>query len=218
MNVMADESHIEQIIMNLAVNARDAIPDGGKLTIKTQNQELDESYCKNHTDVRPGRYVMLLVSDTGVGMDKKAQERIFEPFFTTKELGKGTGLGLSTVYGIVRQMGGHIWVYSEPGKGTTFKIYFPQVAEEALEHLGGRETSFDLLITDMVMPKMSGRELAAKALSMRPRLKVIYISGFQEHTLFQNILEEGTAFLEKPFHPVELARLVRKVLDIDRDR
>jgi len=267
-SIHADESHIEQIIVNIAVNARDAMPEGGQLIIKTQNRVLDEDYCKNHTEIEPGNYIMLMMSDTGKGMDRETQQRIFEPFFTTKEMGKGTGLGLSTVYGIVKQMGGHIWVYSEPGKGTTFKIYFPQVsevakkveveeveepavltgservllvededqvrdltvtilemygykvvgvkdAEMALELLGKGEPHFDLLITDMVMPKMSGKELAEKALQIKPGLKVIYISGFQEHALFQN---SSTAFLEKPFQPEELARLVRRVLDQNRSK
>ncbi len=264
--VRADPSQVEQVIMNLAINARDAMPEGGKLTIETCDVKLDESYSRSHPEVQPGPYVMLAVSDTGAGMDPETQSRIFEPFFTTKERGKGTGLGLSTVYGIIRQSGGHIWVYSEPGRGSTFKVYLPRadrkdethksaiitdipkggsesilvVEDEApvrkllcnvlkargyavteaangTEALQSRRKSPDpiqLLITDLVMPGMGGRELAEQMTDAQPGLKVLYVSGYTEDTVVRKgELVEGTAFLSKPFTPDVLLRRVRELLD-----
>ncbi len=265
--VKIDPGQIEQMIMNLAVNARDAMPYGGKLTIETANQELDEEYARVHVAVTPDRYVMLSVSDTGIGMTPEVRERVFEPFFTTKEKGKGTGLGLSTVYGIVKQSGGNIWVYSELGKGTTFKIYLPRVDEPLEERRVGREVKeglprgnetillveddeevrklavqvlvnqgykvleapqgldaflicaehddpIHLLLTDVVMPKMSGRELAETLISLRPKIKVLYMSGYTDNAIVHHgILGEGMNYLQKPFSVKELSRKVREVLD-----
>jgi len=264
--VKTDPGQIEQVILNLAVNARDAMPSGGKLTIETANVELDETYARRHVAVTPGRYVMLAVSDTGVGMTPEVRDRVFEPFFTTKEKGKGTGLGLSTVYGIVKQSEGNIWIYSEPGHGTTFKIYLPQ-AEEPLEEVKekvvgeelprGSETvlvvedeeevrkvaarilrgqgykvleasngadtlmickeqkePIHLILTDVVMPKMSGCELAKCISSIRPEIKVLYMSGYTDNTITHNgILEEGMKYIQKPFTMGALAGKVREVLD-----
>jgi PAS domain S-box-containing protein len=265
-SIKADQGQLEQVILNLALNARDAMPKGGKLTIETANFELDEAYARRHPSVKPGAYVMLAVSDTGEGMDAETQSHIFEPFFTTKEAGKGTGLGLATIYGIIKQSEGHIWVYSEPGKGTTFKIYFPRVQqaadplavrtgpieihrgtetvlmvedEESLRHVtreflqssGYRvlEAShpaeairiveqhhqpIHLLVTDVVMPKMSGRDLAQRLLSMRPDLKVLYMSGYTDDAILQHgVLDRGVAFLAKPFTRASLARKIREVLE-----
>jgi CheY-like chemotaxis protein len=254
--------------MNLAVNARDAMPKGGRLTIETGNAELDESYTSAHLAVRPGHYVMLAVTDSGMGMDAATQARIFEPFFTTKEAGKGTGLGLSTVFGIVKQSDGNVWVYSEPQRGTTFKIYLPRVDEvveeqpvrEADTAAGGIETillvedsdslrelgreileehgykvieassgtaalealahhagSLDLILTDLVMSGMSGRELADEVTRMRPGTKVLFMSGYTDDALgHHGVLEAGTAFVEKPFSIDGLLRKVRDVLDSAR--
>jgi len=264
--VKADTGQIEQVIMNIAVNARDAMPNGGKLTIETANVELDEEYARAHIAVTPGRYVMLSFSDTGVGMTREIKDRVFEPFFTTKETGKGTGLGLSTVYGIVKQSGGNIWVYSELGKGTTFKIYLPrmdepseEIKEKVVEEkiLRGDETvlvvedeevvrklavrilgeqgykvleasqgidaflicgehdgPIHLLLTDVVMPKMSGRELANSIISLRPGIKVLYMSGYTDNAIVHHgILIEGMNYIQKPFTLESLARKVREVLD-----
>jgi len=266
--VRADAGQIEQVIMNLAVNARDAMPSGGKLTIETSNVSLDEEYARFHAPLRPGNYVLLSISDTGAGMDSETQSHIFEPFFTTKGP-KGTGLGLSTVYGIVKQSGGYIWVYSEPGKGTTFKIYLPRVAatverppqilvaaesaaiepgtetillveDEAnlrylarqyLEKQGYRvieaadgavaiqitvahEGVIHLLLTDVIMPGMNGRELAQRISEIRPNVRVLYMSGYTENVIGRNgTLDAGVRLLQKPFTLRDLKSKVREVLD-----
>ncbi len=263
--IIADPSHIEQVIMNLVVNARDAMPTGGRLTLETKNVVFDEAYSEQHLGVKPGPYVLLAVTDTGLGMDKETQLRIFEPFFTTKERGKGTGLGLSTVFGIVRQSGGSISVDSEPGVGTTFKAYFPSSEKEADEIrkaasppvLTGTETilliedeehvravsrailarngytvvevgspaealevcekpskTIHLVLTDIVMPKMSGPELGKRLRSSRPEIKLLYMSGYTDDTIIRHgMLDPTTAFLQKPFTPEDLLRKVRDVLD-----
>jgi PAS domain S-box-containing protein len=265
--VRADAGQIDQVIMNLAVNARDAMPSGGKLTIETSNVSLDEEYSRFHAPLRPGDYVMLTIADTGMGMDSETQSHIFEPFFTTKGP-KGTGLGLSTVYGIVKQSGGYIWVYSESGKGTTFKIYLPRVPEKAESHAvvataepaaaePGTETILlvedetnlrylarqflekqgysvieaadgavamqvavahegviHLLLTDVIMPGMNGRELAQRISEIRPNTKVLYMSGYTENVIGHNgTLDTGVRLLQKPFTLRELKNKVREVLD-----
>src|SRR6185295_5094138 len=266
-NIKADPVQLEQVLMNLVVNARDAMPKGGKLSIETANVYLDESYSQDHVSVVPGHYVMLAISDTGCGMDEETRQRIFEPFFTTKEQGKGTGLGLSMVYGIVKQSGGNIWVYSEEGHGTTFKIYFPRVTAEAEEYRraalafeveGGSETillvedaewvrtlarqvlesagyrvleagnadaaiklcesingdRIDLLLTDVVMPGMSGNDMSRILLAKHPGMPVLYMSGYTDDAIVQHgVLEAGINFLQKPFTPAALALKVREVLD-----
>ncbi|HEX7333551.1 MAG TPA: ATP-binding protein [Pyrinomonadaceae bacterium] len=266
-NIKADPVQLEQVIMNMVVNARDAMPKGGKLSIETSNVYLDESYARDHVSVVPGDYVMLAISDTGCGMDEETRLRIFEPFFTTKESGKGTGLGLSMVYGIVRQSGGNIWVYSEEGRGTTFKIYFPRVTAEAEEYKRAAQTGnvpkgsetillvedaewvrklarqvletagyrvleaasaetaikvcekingdkIDLLLTDVVMPGMSGNDMSKVLLKKQPGMPVLYMSGYTDDAIVQHgVLEPGINFLQKPFSPGALAAKVREVLD-----
>jgi CheY-like chemotaxis protein len=261
-----DPGQLGQIIMNLAVNARDAMPTGGVLTIETENVEMDLTYVRGHPVAQAGSYVMLAVSDSGIGMDEATKERIFEPFFTTKETGKGTGLGLATVYGIVKQSGGFIWVYSEPGRGTSFKIYFPRinetptasdtpaaapappprgtetvlivedvtavrgVAREMLERSGYRileaadgasalrlaakhAGAIDLLLTDVVMPGLSGRQLAEQLVELRPQMRVLYMSGYTDDAVVTHgMLEPGINYLQKPFTLDGLARKVHEVL------
>ena len=263
--VKTDPGQIEQVVMNLAVNAKDAMPNGGKLTIETANVELAANYAQTHPGVTPGRYVMLAASDTGVGMTPEVRDRVFEPFFTTKEVGKGTGLGLSTAYGIVKQSHGNIWVYSEPGHGTTFKVYLPRV-DESVEELKEKESREEIprgtetilvvedeepvrklavrvlqdqgygvleasqgedallicqqhrgpihiLVTDMVMPGMSGPELAKRLESSPNGIKVLYMSGYAENAIIHHhILKDGMCFIQKPFTPDALLRKVRDVL------
>jgi PAS domain S-box-containing protein len=268
-SIRADASQMEQIIMNLAVNARDAMPKGGKLLIETSNVELDHVYNMSHPIVQPGPYVLLEVSDTGIGMDAETQAHIFEPFFTTKEAGKGTGLGLATVYGVVKQSGGFIWVYSELEKGTSFKIYMPrveqpeektaatlpptelptgsetillaedeqdvrEVAREFLESAGykviearngtdalcvakANNTGIDLLVTDMVMPGMTGRELAQRMQQVRSGFAVIYMSGYSEQSVSESAQRDAKLhLLTKPFSRGRILRAVREALNAVR--
>jgi CheY-like chemotaxis protein len=262
----ADPSQLEQVLLNLAVNARDAMAGGGRLTIETARAELDDAFTRSHPGVTAGPHVMLAVSDTGCGMDSETQRRIFEPFFTTKGKDKGTGLGLATVEGIVKQSGGHIWVYSEVGKGTTFKVYLPVVAEvvtrttpsagipaprghetillvedesevRAVASRGLRASGYtvleaarpadavelartvadtiDLLVTDMVMPGMTGVAVAEAVTRLRPGTRVLYISGYTDLAILRHdLLQPGKAFLQKPFTGDTLARKVRQVLDV----
>jgi two-component system, cell cycle sensor histidine kinase and response regulator CckA len=264
--VYADPGQIQQVLMNLVVNACDAMPEGGKLTIETANVDYDEAYVRGHRAAKAGPYVMLAISDNGVGMDKETQARLFEPFFTTKGKGKGTGLGLSTVYGIVKQSEGFIWVYSEPGKGTTIKIYFPRaegempkhqdeikseykargvetvlIAEdelsvrrlaarilrergytvldasngkEALDNAQRHDGEIHLVLTDVVMPVMGGKELVSRLASARPGIKALYVSGYTDNAIVHNgILDSDIAFLQKPFTVESLMHKVRKVMD-----
>ena len=263
--IKADPGQLEQIIMNLALNARDAMPDGGRLILETGNVELDDSYSLGHVRAKPGRYVMFSVSDTGEGISAEALPHIFEPFYTTKPVGKGTGLGLSTVYGIVKQSNGYIWAYSEPRMGATFKVYLPRVeqeaetpvsaspltgaykgsetvllvedeegvrslikmllqrngyqviechnAEEALAACARTDLKIQLLLTDLILPKMSGRELAEKIAIDRPTIKTLYMSGYTDDAILKHgVLDSRAAFLQKPFSMESLLQKVREVL------
>jgi len=265
-NTKVDPSQIEQVILNLAVNARDAMPEGGRLFIETDNIILDSEYEENHPEAAPGEYVMLAVSDTGCGIDKEIQANIFDPFFSTKEIGKGTGLGLSTVYGIIKQSGGNIWVYSEKGKGTTFKVYIPRMEGEpdtdvfnesnhkppsgtetvivveddsavrsmsvkVLRQLGYKvydaqnggealliceslKVPVDLIVTDVIMPKMSGVEFVDRIRGFWKGVKALYISGYTpNYIVHQGMLEAGIPYLQKPFRPLKFAEKVREVID-----
>jgi len=265
--VMADPGLIGQVIMNIAINARDAMPHGRKLTIETANVYLDEDFARRHFEAEPGHYALLAFSDTSCGMDQATLSHAFEPFFTTKTKGKGTGLGLSVVFGIIKQSGGHIWLYSEPGKGTTFKIYLPTFEQdsgpldrgvesqeppagggetvllvedddlvrdlagislrnygytvleatdgfEALKICSSHQSPVHILVTDVVMPGMNGRELAEGIKSLCPAIRVLYISGYTDNAIVPHgVLDAGTAFLQKPLTPATLARKVREVLD-----
>jgi len=261
-----DPSQFEQIVINLVVNARDAMPQGGRVVLETHNVDLDDEYCRQNVEVSPGSYIQLSVSDTGIGMDARTRSQVFEPFFTTKEKDKGTGLGLATCYGIVKQAGGHIWLYSEPANGTTVKIYLPHTSESKPEQtsselstipLEGTETillvedepsvrelakqilakqgykvltaptvdevlqlaqdyagPIDLIVTDVVMPKMGGRQVAEHIGRVRSGIKVLFMSGHTENAIVhQGVLETGTEFLSKPFTPTGLARKVREILE-----
>lgn len=264
--IKADPGQIEQVLLNLAVNSRDAMPQGGKLTIETTNVDLDEEYFRKHAEhMQTGPYVMLSVSDTGIGMNKEVLSHIFEPFFTTKETGKGTGLGMATVYGIIDQNDGYIWPYSEPGQGTTFKIYLPRIegevepeqkekalkkipdasetilmvedndevrnltrnilqrygykvleaenGEEALR-ISQQQQTIHLMLTDVVMPGMSGRELAECIQSQRSEIKVLYMSGYTDSAIVHHgVLTSGVNFIQKPFTPEQLTSKIREVLD-----
>ena len=264
--VKADLGQIEQVVLNLVINARDAMPGGGIITVETGNVELDAACASQHGGVQPGSYVMLAVSDTGIGMDEATKSHIFEPFFTTKEMGKGSGLGLATVYGVVQQSGGHVWVYSEPGRGSTFKVYLPRVEDEEgraarsadeKPTIRGNETilvaeddrqvrdltvailkacgyavldvesardavqlcqqhggEIHLFLTDVVMREMSGPDLARRVQDIRPKMKVLFMSGYTDSAIVhQGMLDPGIEFLAKPFTPSALAGKVRQVLD-----
>ncbi len=264
--VKCDVGHLEQIIMNLLVNARDAMPSGGRLTIRTKNVKPNEAHAWSQLGITPGRYVCLEVNDTGTGLTSEALEHLFEPFFTTKEVGKGTGLGLSMVYGIVHQSGGAVSVESEPGCGTRIVIHFPEIdtpqeecreneteemlptgnetvlvvedeekvrtlaltvlrkqgyqvfeatgGEEALALCRQLEPPLRIMVTDVVMPGMSGSELAQQLLSFCPQMKVLYISGYTENAILQQgVVDQGIEFLQKPFSPATLIRKVREILD-----
>jgi signal transduction histidine kinase/CheY-like chemotaxis protein len=264
-SVVTDRGQIEQVVMNLVVNARDALMQDGVITIETRNEYLDEAYCARHLAGTPGPHVMLSITDNGCGMDRETQARAFEPFFTTKPPGKGTGLGLSTVYGIIKQNGGFIWLESEVGKGSTFKIYLPRVDEmpaardvsPPVANIGGNETillvedddalrsatrrilrgrgytilearhggealllceryagHIQLLLTDVVMPQMSGRELSHKLRQMRPEMKVLFMSGFSDAAAGEReLIEPGAVFLSKPFSPTTLLDSIRKAIE-----
>jgi len=265
----ADQGQIEQVIMNLVVNARDAMPDGGKLVIETANVDLDHVYARRHPPLQPGNYILLAVTDTGTGMDAETQSHIFEPFFTTKEMCKGTGLGLATVYGVTKQSGGYIWVYSEPGHGTTFKVYLPRIDEvvriekidtvlakslngtetillvedeealrelilnlliesgytvlearnpaQAIEIVQGHRDPIHLLLSDVVMPGMSGPELMRNLAPLRPEMKVHYMSGYTGNSVFRRgLLGSNTTFLQKPFTRQKLLQQVREALEFER--
>jgi two-component system, cell cycle sensor histidine kinase and response regulator CckA len=266
--VRVDPGQVEQIVLNLVVNARDAMPNGGSITIETQNVQLDEAYARSHVTVAPGRYVMLAVSDSGSGMDAETQKRIFEPFFTTKK--SGSGLGLATVYGAVKQSGGHVWLYSEPGEGTTFKIYFPEAAESVENHqaeerdapatnqatetillvedsesllavtreflqlagynvveaCNGKEalklarahvSPIHLLLTDVVMPEMSGKTLADEVSRIHPETRILYMSGYTANAIVHHgVLDEGVNLLSKPFSRASLTKKIREVLSYSR--
>jgi len=268
--INADPGQLEQVIMNLAVNARDAMPRGGTLTLETRNVNLDERYAASHLSVRPGAYVLIAVSDTGTGMDRETRAHLFEPFFTTKGQGRGTGLGLSIVFGIVKQSGGNIEVYSEKGRGTSVKVYMPRAdqgaimdaegaeahsprgtetillvedeemvrtlvretleregykildassPEEALRLSQEHDRPIELMITDVVMPKLNGRELADRVAESRPHMKVLYMSGYTDNAVVNSgVLDGQMPFLQKPFTPMALARKVRQVLEQDRTR
>ncbi|MDE3154456.1 MAG: response regulator, partial [Acidobacteriota bacterium] len=263
--INADTGQIEQILMNLSVNARDAMTSGGTLTIATSRLELAESYIADHPAVLPGPYVQITVTDTGCGMDARTKARLFEPFFTTKESGRGTGLGLATVYGIVKQFGGYIWVYSEPGLGSTFKLYFPEIdvaaaasraAEAQQASAGGSENvllvededsvraftaavlkrygyhvleasapsealllaecvsgSIDLVLTDVIMPGMTGPDMVQRLRQRHPDATILYMSGYPSHVVREGILDANAPFLEKPFTSTSLLEYVRSALD-----
>jgi len=264
--VKVDPGQIEQVIMNLVVNARDAMPEGGRLTLETANMNLDEEYARRHISMKPGPYVMMAVTDTGCGMDAETQSHLFEPFFTTKEKGKGTGLGLSTAYGIIKQSGGNIWAYSEAGRGSTFKVYLPRSPEvvksykpkeiipvpakgtetillvedeeavrtmisrvlqssgyrvleacqgkEAIEVCQKHQGLIHLMVTDVIMPQMSGRELAERMATVRPEMKVLFMSGYPDNAIVHHgVLDPGTAFLQKPFTLSALESKVREILE-----
>jgi CheY-like chemotaxis protein len=265
--VRLDRGQIEQALLNIAANARDAMPDGGEFSVHTSEVVLDDGYARLHEEIEPGPHVLLEISDTGVGMDVDTQRRVFDPYFSTKP--HGTGLGLATVYGIVRQSGGHIWLYSEPGIGSTFKLYFPAIdavpvmlddspptpgtvggdetilvvedddgvrpvvaaalrsggylvleassGQRALNLIDQIDIPIDLLLTDVVMPEMNGRELASRVVARVPGVKVIFTSGYPADESVRRGIADATAeFLEKPYSPVDLARKVRAVLDTPR--
>jgi CheY-like chemotaxis protein len=265
--VRADLAQLESVLANLVVNARDAMPNGGRLVIETASVALDEDYCSTHVGVKPGPYARLSVSDNGIGMSQELQTRIFEPFFTTKESGKGTGLGLATVYGIVKQSGGNVWVYSEPNQGATFKIYLPvdesdrpvqdhaqptrrewsrgtetvllvedapmirrlaqQVmtkagytvfeaadGNQAIAQVDAHSGPIDIVVTDLIMPGLSGVDLAQRLTVLRAGARVLYMSGYTDNAIVRNgLLADGAPFLQKPFTPEELLKKLRDVLD-----
>jgi len=265
-SVQADPHQVEQAIVNLVINSRDAMPTGGRITVETGDVYLDEVYARTHAGVQPGQFVMIAVSDTGVGMPADVQQRVFEPFFTTKDHSRGTGLGLATVYGMAKQASGDIWLYSEPGKGTTFKLYLPAVThaipespaavvptalrgsatilvvedeasvrdvilkvlaqlgyvtlpaacgQEALEIGKSHSSRIDLLLTDMAMPGMSGRQLMGALSGLRPNLKVLYVSGYTENVAIERgIIDRNTPFLSKPFSRSSLAKAVKEALTL----